>query len=210
MATAVRTLSARPPGRALRQELLRLLGEQDGMLYTQKEALRKSVPAGMFGVIDDEEHSLDDEELEIGVSVLELTSQTVQRIEAALRRMDAGGYGNCSDCRSRISPARLRALPFADRCRGCQQQRDIAAFAMRRQAGTDEGRSQRPVPGLKDQHPPERTRRESRRPARCDRPTSSGRLAARSPDALRVDSSAPPNRIRNRSGAALSIRCRPR
>ena len=141
MATAVhRTQSARPPGRARCQELLRLLGEQDGMLHTRKAALRKSVLSGMFGVIDDEEHSLDLEELDVGVSVLELTSQTVQGIETALRRVDAGEYGTCSDCRSRISSARLRALPFADRCRGCQEQRDIAAFSTRRHAGTDQGR----------------------------------------------------------------------
>ena len=145
MATAVyRTRSARPPGRVLRRELLRLLGEQDGMLYNRKEALRKSVPSRMFGVIDDEEHSVDDEESEVGVSVLELTSRTVQGIETALRRVDAGEYGACSDCGSRISSARLRAVPFADRCRGCQERRDIAAFSMRRHAGTDQGRPERP------------------------------------------------------------------
>lgn len=141
MATAVhRTQSARPPGRARRLELLRLLGEQGGMLHTRKAALRESVPAGVFGVIDDEEHSLDLEELDVGVSVLEITSRTVQGIEAALLRVDAGEFGTCSDCRSRIAPARLRALPFADRCRSCQEQRDIAAFSMRRHAGTDQGR----------------------------------------------------------------------
>lgn len=110
-----------------RQKLLRLLGEQHGMLHARKEALRKSVPAGMFGVIDDEEHSLDHEELDVGVSLLELTSQTVQGIETALRRAEAGEYGTCSDCRSRISSARLRALPFAERCRGCQEKRDRQA-----------------------------------------------------------------------------------
>jgi RNA polymerase-binding transcription factor DksA len=125
MATAThRTPSARPPGRASCQRLLRLLDEQDGILHARKEALRKSVPAGMFGVIDDEEHSLDHEELDVGVSLLELTSQTVQEIETALRRAAAGEYGSCSDCRSRISSARLKALPFADRCRGCQEKRD--------------------------------------------------------------------------------------
>lgn len=128
MATAIhRSRNARPPDRARRLELLRLLGEQDQMLRTRKEALRVGVPAGMFGVIDEEERSLDDEELGVGASVLELTSQTRWEIETAIRRVEAGEYGTCSDCRSRITSERLRALPFADRCRGCQEQRDIAA-----------------------------------------------------------------------------------
>lgn len=132
MATAThRTPRARLPGRARCQELLRLLGEQDEMLHTRKEALRKSVPAGMFGVIDDEEHSLDAEELGVGFSVLELTSQTVKGIESALRRVETGEYGTCSDCQSRISSERLRALPFADRCRGCQEKRDMAGLSTR-------------------------------------------------------------------------------
>ena len=125
MATAThRTPSARLAGRASCRELLRLLGEQHGMLHARMEALRKSVPARMFGVIDDEEHVLDDEELYVGVSVLELTSRTVQGIEIALRRAEAGQPGTCSDCKSRISPARLKALPFADLCRDCQENRD--------------------------------------------------------------------------------------
>jgi RNA polymerase-binding transcription factor DksA len=61
---------------------------------------------------------------------LELTSQTVQDIEAALRRLEAAELGACSDCRSRISGARLRALPFAALCRGCQEKQDIAATSV--------------------------------------------------------------------------------
>ena len=140
MATATNRTRTVPPAGARCHELRRLLGEQDGMLHTRKEALRMSVPAGTFGVIDEEEHSLDNEELGVGVSLLELTSQTVRGIEIALRRLEAGDYGICSDCRSRISAARLKALPFADRCRGCQEQRDIAAFSLRRHAGTDQVR----------------------------------------------------------------------
>lgn len=120
-----RTRSARPAGRARGHKLQRLLGEQHGMLHTRKEALRQSISTGMFGVIDDEEHSLDDEELGIDIAVLEITSRAVQGLEGALRRVAAGEYGICSDCRARIASARLQALPFAERCRDCQEQRDL-------------------------------------------------------------------------------------
>ena len=41
-------------------------------------------------------------------------------IEAALERIDAGTYGQCTDCGVSISPARLNAYPTAKRCIDCQ------------------------------------------------------------------------------------------
>jgi DnaK suppressor protein len=41
-------------------------------------------------------------------------------IEAALERMDAGTYGQCTDCGVTIPPARLHAYPTAKRCIDCQ------------------------------------------------------------------------------------------
>lgn len=63
----------------------------------------------------------------IGASALELTSHAANGIEGALLGVEARGYGTCLDCASWISSARLRALPFADRCRGCQEARDLVA-----------------------------------------------------------------------------------
>ena len=41
-------------------------------------------------------------------------------IEAALERLDAGTYGQCSECGVTIPPARLNAYPTAKRCIDCQ------------------------------------------------------------------------------------------
>jgi DnaK suppressor protein len=41
-------------------------------------------------------------------------------IEAALERLDAGTYGQCSECGAIIPPARLNAYPTAKRCIDCQ------------------------------------------------------------------------------------------
>jgi DnaK suppressor protein len=79
--------------------------------------------------MDVEEHSLDAEEQGVGLSVLALTSQRVQGIETALRRLALGAFGTCSDCRGGISDARLRALPFAALCLACQDTHDIAAVS---------------------------------------------------------------------------------
>lgn len=56
---------------------------------------------------------------------LELRSSSVrQRIAdtaRALRLMSEGTYGRCEDCRRPIPLGRLRAMPYATRCVGCDR-----------------------------------------------------------------------------------------
>jgi RNA polymerase-binding transcription factor DksA len=42
--------------------------------------------------------------------------ESLQAVDAALHRMDAGTYGRCERCQAAISPARLEAMPSATRC----------------------------------------------------------------------------------------------
>ena len=41
-------------------------------------------------------------------------------------RLDQGDYGNCFDCGEEIAEKRLRALPFAVRCKDCEEARENA------------------------------------------------------------------------------------
>ena len=107
--------------------LEKLLRQHTELLQERRQVLRDSLPVATTGVLDWEEQALDAEEQGIGYSVLELTSRTVHGIETALRRLEAGQLGTCSDCRCGISDARLRALPFAARCLACQERHDLAA-----------------------------------------------------------------------------------
>lgn len=118
---------ARGAGRARRATLERLLRQHRALLQERRQVLRDSLPAVTTGVLDLEEQALDAGEQGIGFSVLELTSRTVHGIETALQRLEAGQLGACSDCRCKISDARLRALPFATLCLACQERHDLAA-----------------------------------------------------------------------------------
>jgi DnaK suppressor protein len=66
----------------------------------------------------------------VGAAVVEITSRTLQGIETALRRLKSGRYGVCSECGAEISAARLRALPFAERCRDCQEIADAHGLVL--------------------------------------------------------------------------------
>jgi DnaK suppressor protein len=57
----------------------------------------------------------------ISAAIVEITSRRLQDIEGALERLESGTYGRCADCGAEIPAARLRAMPFADRCRDCQE-----------------------------------------------------------------------------------------
>ena len=43
----------------------------------------------------------------------------IQQIGLALKRIEEGSYGICSQCGERIAPKRLKALPTATRCIAC-------------------------------------------------------------------------------------------
>ena len=49
-------------------------------------------------------------------SLMESQRRELMLIDAALRRMDQGVFGNCVDCGNDIAIERLHALPFAIRC----------------------------------------------------------------------------------------------
>ena len=75
-------------------------------------------------VHDDLEHSDADIQRDIEFSLLQMRAETLTRIDEALVRLEAGNYGSCFDCEGEISERRLRALPFAVRCQGCEQRRE--------------------------------------------------------------------------------------
>jgi DnaK suppressor protein len=58
---------------------------------------------------------------EVRFALLSMKSEMVLRIDRALQRLADGRYGACDDCGKDIVESRLRAMPFAERCRQCQE-----------------------------------------------------------------------------------------
>jgi len=54
------------------------------------------------------------------------------RVEAALKRIDDKSYGLCISCQKMISKLRLKAVPFAELCIGCQQDQEKTSTRQRR------------------------------------------------------------------------------
>ena len=85
-------------------------------------------------VYDQGESSEVDIQEDIEFALIQMKSETLNKINEALRRLEEGTYGNCFECREEIAEARLRALPFAVRCKDCEEARETAEQRERMQA----------------------------------------------------------------------------
>ena len=77
-------------------------------------------------VLDDGESSEVDVQDEIEFALIQMIAETLNKIDVALRRLGEGTYGQCFECGEEIPEARLRALPFAVRCKDCEEAREAA------------------------------------------------------------------------------------
>src|SRR5918997_1451716 len=77
-------------------------------------------------VLDQGESSEVDIQEDIEFALIQMKAETLNKIDAALRRLEEGSYGDCFECGDEISEAGLRALPFAVRCKDCEEARETA------------------------------------------------------------------------------------
>ena len=119
------------------------------MLNQRRSALQDDVHARLRNgrtdrskeVRDDLEHSDAAMQGDIELALLQMRAGTLLRIEEALVRLDAGKYGSCFECDQEIPERRLRALPFAVRCQGCEVRREQEQGRERRIAERRDGAS---------------------------------------------------------------------
>ena len=110
-------------------ELTRILEERRREIMDQvqekiRDARTESPNSPTQGVLDAVESSEADIQDEIEFALIQMKAETLNKIEEALRRLEEGTFGYCFECGEEISERRLRALPFAVRCKDCEQQRE--------------------------------------------------------------------------------------
>jgi DnaK suppressor protein len=110
-------------------ELRKMLEDRRRELMTEVQGKMRDVRAEGTkerDVHDPGESSEVDIQEDIEFALIQMKSETLNKIDAALRRLEEGTYGNCFECGEEISEARLRALPFAVRCKDCEEARETA------------------------------------------------------------------------------------
>jgi DnaK suppressor protein len=111
-------------------ELKRMLEDRQRELQTEVQGKMRDVRAGEGGkvseVLDAVESSEADIQEDIELALIQMKSETLNKINDALKRLEAGNYGYCFECGEEIAEKRLRALPFAVRCKSCEEAREVA------------------------------------------------------------------------------------
>jgi DnaK suppressor protein len=144
--------SSRPPGRGTRSDGVmkrnqtanrsRMKEDRYADLKTILEDRRREILSQVQGkirdvraegntsklneVFDAGESSEADIQEDIEFALIQMKAETLQRINEALNRLEEGKYGYCFECGDEIAGARLRALPFAVRCKDCEEARELA------------------------------------------------------------------------------------
>jgi DnaK suppressor protein len=113
-------------------ELKRMLEERRREIQAEVQGRMRDVRSeGAWGgkqneVFDAVESSEADIQDDIEFALIQMKSETLNKINDALTRLEQGDYGNCFDCGAEIAEKRLRALPFAVRCKDCEEAREVA------------------------------------------------------------------------------------
>ena len=136
------TQKADGPGMARSRytELKRMLQERRGELQAQVKGKMRDVRAeGTWGgklndVLDAVESSEADIQEDLEFALIQMKSETLNKVNDALTRLEQGDYGNCFECGDEIAEKRLRALPFAVRCKDCEEAKEVAERRERQMA----------------------------------------------------------------------------
>jgi DnaK suppressor protein len=110
-------------GRRERHETLKsMLEERRQEIVVKLRSIREALPDQRLDVQDAEEQAVTDFAKDMEFALVQMKADTLGLIDEALRRLEAGTYGECAECGTDIPAARLKALPFALLCVSCQEQ----------------------------------------------------------------------------------------
>ncbi len=132
MAKAVkRATTVAAPESTRYDELKRMLEERKQELTSEVQGrirgVREDGADKPHEVMDQGETSEVDIQEDIELALIQMKAETLNKINEALARLETGRYGLCFECGDEITEARLRALPFAVRCKDCEEARENAA-----------------------------------------------------------------------------------
>ena len=109
-------------------DLKRMLQDRQGEILSEVQGKIRDVRSEnkMSEVLDAVESSEADIQEDIEFALIQMKAETLSKINEALTRLEEGEYGYCFECGEDIAEQRLRALPFAVRCKDCEEAREVA------------------------------------------------------------------------------------
>lgn len=111
-------IQKQPGTQAYEKQLLQMRGDLLRIVRETQEA----DPHNDVG--DEADAATQSTERELQFELSDNERQTLDAVEAALRKITLGTYGVCESCRTKIAVPRLKAIPHARYCIQCQARFD--------------------------------------------------------------------------------------
>ncbi len=86
--------------------------------------VNKSADLSAADVGDEADQATQSSERELQFELSDNERNSLDAVEAALRKIGTGVYGVCESCRGKIAAPRLKVIPHARYCIGCQSKFD--------------------------------------------------------------------------------------
>jgi DnaK suppressor protein len=109
--------------RILEERRREIMGQVQGKIRDVRSEGANNPNQGVLDAVESSEADIQDD---IEFALIQMKSETLSKIEEALHRLEDGTFGYCFECGEEISERRLRALPFAVRCKDCEEARETA------------------------------------------------------------------------------------
>lgn len=95
----------------LRDELFRKLGKEYNAQFDNPRDIEEMA---LIDIIED-----------TGIAVADIRRQELEKMDEALRKLEDGTYGVCSECGEDIEEERLKVMPFATACVKCKSDKEF-------------------------------------------------------------------------------------
>lgn len=95
----------------LRDDLFRKLGKEYNAQFENPHDIEE---LALLDIIED-----------TGIAVADIRRQELEAMDEALKRLEDGTYGACTECGEDIDEERLKVMPFAAACVKCQKGQEM-------------------------------------------------------------------------------------
>lgn len=123
-------------------ELKTILEGRRREILRETQTRMREIRGGNNAALSEEEKASFDMQDEIEAQMISTKTDVLLQISEALTRLEANQYGYCEGCGEEIAECRLRALPFAIRCKDCEEAREVdrqASLAKQTRGGRNGG-----------------------------------------------------------------------
>ena len=103
----------------IKKELLQLRVE---IVENARKSHAESLALGSDGVADIGDMSANSYSQDVLMSLSQAQLGRIRDVDAALERIEQGGYGICLACEEEIAPRRLEVRPFSRYCVDCKEE----------------------------------------------------------------------------------------